>query len=406
MSRIALAQIARSLDDPNPAQQFLINARDHGHRVERLIVAYSHGVDERVVRTLRRQVRLDLVSAQGDPGLSRRLSEAGLTDREVNGLLEVPSWRTWNQIPYGAYRNAALAMALLEGIYTLIFFDSDVRPVELTALEDGKPIWNEIDFIGEHLAGLALPGVVATSSEYSGYYIIPPMKFDGLDQLLVGLGKASDPYYMHRLTDHGYLSISEPGDVRTEPTKKLLGGNLGLSLENSEQLFPFYSSGYEFEKRYVLGRGEDTFLSQGLAAIGSEMMDIKLPAFHDTYGNFPSRPSIRTKGVRDRFYNACLGWIGRNPLLAWHRVELGLLEGSLDAELERQMQGLQIGGAKASKALSDHRFKSLPDALECSVAALPQTIARYQSLSIGWAALQVALTHRNYNLEDLGAEPA
>ena len=59
MSRIALAQIARSLDDPSPAQQFLSNARDHGHRVERLIVAYSHGVDERVVRILRRQVRLD-----------------------------------------------------------------------------------------------------------------------------------------------------------------------------------------------------------------------------------------------------------------------------------------------------------------------------------------------------------
>lgn len=165
MSRIALAQIARSLDDPNPALQFLSNARDHGHRVERLIVAYSHGVDERAVRTLRRQVRLDLVSAQGDPGLSRRLSEAGLTDGEVNGLLEVPSWRTWNQIPYGAYRNAALAMALLEGIDTLIFFDSDVRPVELTALEDEKPIWNEIDFVGEHLAALAVPGSGRCDSE-------------------------------------------------------------------------------------------------------------------------------------------------------------------------------------------------------------------------------------------------
>ncbi len=406
MSRIALAQITRSLDDPNPAQQFLSNARDHGHRVERLIVAYSHGVDERAVRTLRRQVRLDLVSAQGDPALSRRLSEAGLADREVNGLLEVPSWRTWNQIPYGAYRNAALAAALLEGIDTLIFFDSDVRPFELTVIENGEPFWNEIDFIGEHLAALAVPGVVATSSEYSGYYIIPPMKFDGLDQLLIGLEKASDPYCMSRLTDHGCLSISEPGEVRIEPTTKLLGGNLGLNLENSERLLPFYSSGYEFQQRYVMGRGEDTFLSYGLADIGSEMIDIKLPVFHDTYEGFPSRPNIRTEGVRDRFYNACLGWIGRNPLLVWHRAELGLFEGSLETEFERQLQGLRIGGAKASHYLSDDRFKSLPDALECSVAALPQSIARYRSLSIGWAALQVALTHRNYNLEDLGAEPA
>jgi hypothetical protein len=115
MSRIALAQIVRSLDSPLPAQQFLNNARDHGHRVERLIVAYSHGVDEQVVRTLSRQIRLDLVSAQGDPGLSRRLSEAGLQDRDVNRLLKVPSWRSWKEAPYGAYRNAAMFTALLEG---------------------------------------------------------------------------------------------------------------------------------------------------------------------------------------------------------------------------------------------------------------------------------------------------
>ncbi len=405
MSRIALAQITKSLDDPNPAQQFLSNARDHGHRVERLIVAYSHGADEQVVRTLRRQTRLDLVSAHGDPGLSRRLSEAGLQDRDVNRLMKVPSWRSWKEAPYGAYRNAVIFTALLEGIDYLIFFDSDVWPRELVALDEG-PLWNEIDFVGEHIASLSLPGVVATSSEYSGYYIIPPMSFEGLDELLTGLGKGSDPYCLARLTDRGCLATSHKGRIRTGPTNKLLGGNLGLSLGNPELLLPFYSSGFEFWGMYVMGRGEDTFLSQGLVDLGSEMIDIKLPAFHDTFVNFPSRPNAQSKDARDRFYRACLGWIGRNPLLAWRMSELGTLESSLDEELERQRRGLRYGGEMAARYLSDDRFETLADALESSVDALPQSIARYRSLMSGWTALQDALGDRSYNTENLGAQSA
>ena len=406
MSRIALAQIARSLDDPAPALQFLSNARDHGHRVERLIVAHSHGVDEQAVRSLRRQTRLDLVSAQGDPGLSRRLSEAGLKDRDVNQLLKVPSWRSWKVAPYGAYRNAAMFTAMLAGIDYLIFFDSDVRPRELIALDDEGPLWNEIDFIGEHLAALSLPGIVATSSEYSGYYIVPPMNFDGLDQLLIGLGKATDPHSFARLTDHGSLATSHPGRVRTGPTNKLLGGNLGLSLGNPELLLPFYSSGFEFWGMYVLGRGEDTFLSQGLVDLGSEMIDIKLSVFHDTYANFPSKPKVQSKEVRDRFYNAGLGWIGRNPLIAWRRNELGTLESSLEEEMERQRGGLRLGGRNAARYLSDDRFETLVDAFDSSVDALPQAIATYRSLMSGWTALQDTLGDRSYNPENLGVEPA
>jgi hypothetical protein len=296
--------------------------------------------------------------------------------------------------------------ALLEGIDYLIFFDSDVWPRELVALDDRGPLWKEIDFVGEHLASLSLPGVTATSSEYSGYYIVPPMKFDGLDQLLTGLGKAADPYCMARLTDRGCLATSHSGQVRTGPTTKLLGGNLGLSLGTPELLVPFYSSGYEFWGMYVLGRGEDTFLSQQLMDFGSEMIDIKLPVFHDTFVNFPSKPKIQSKEVRDRFYNACLGWIGRNPLLAWSRSELGLLENGFEEHLELQKRGLRLGGEKAARYLSDDRFETLVDAFESSMDALPQAIASYQSLMSGWNALQDALGDRSYNLENLGVEPA
>lgn len=406
MSRIALAQITRTLDDALPAQQFLENARVHGHRVERLIVSYSHGVDEQVVQTLSRQTRLDLVQARVDSSLSRRLSEAGLQDRDVSNLLKVPSWRSWKSVPYGAYRNAAMFTALLQGIDYLIFFDSDVWPRELIAIEDGGPLWREIDFVGEHVTSLSLPGVIATSSEYSGYYIIPPMEFEGLDQLLVGLGKSTEAHCLARITDHGCLATSDPSDVRTESVEKLLGGNLGLKLQNPELLHPFYSSGYEFWGTYILGRGEDTFLSQALCDFGSEMIDIKLPVFHDTFVNFPSKPRVQSTKVRDRFYNACLGWIGRNPLLAWSKDELGLLETSVEEELERQRRGLRLGGEKVARYLSDDRFETLVDALESSLEALPDAITRYRSLTSGWTALQDALGDRSYNLERLGLEPA
>ena len=296
--------------------------------------------------------------------------------------------------------------ALLEGIDYLIFFDSDLRPRELVAVDGEGPLWKEIDFVGEHLASLSLPGVVATSSEYSGYYIIPPMSFEGLDELLTGLAKGSDPYCLARLSDHGCLATSHQGRVRTEPTNKLLGGNLGLSLGNPELLLPFYSSGFEFWGMYVMGRGEDTFLSQGLVDLGSEMIDIKLPVFHDTFENFPSRPNAQSKDVRDRFYRACLAWIGRNPLLAWRRSELGTLESSLEEELEQQRRGLRNGGERAARYLSDDRFETLADAFESSVDALPQAIARYRSLMSGWTALRDALGDRRYNPENLGAQPA
>lgn len=406
MSRIALAQITRTLDDPNPAQEFLKNAWDHGHRVERLIVVYSHGVDERVARTLKRLTQLDLVFAPEDSSLSIRLSEAGVLDGDIGRLLKVPSWRAWNEVPYGAYRNAAMFTALLEGIDYLIFFDSDVWPRELVALEGTRPLWNEIDFVGEHLAALARPGVAATSSEYSGYYIIPPMDFTGLDQLLIGLGKAADPECLARLADGHSLAISRPGLSRAEPTSKLIGGNLGLNLQIPERLVPFYSSGFEFWGLYVLSRGEDTFLGHALLDQGSAMIDIKLPVFHDTFGKFPSKPRIQSSQVRDRFYNACLGWIGRNPVLAWHKAELGVLEIGLEQELARQRQGLRLGGHRAAEHLSDDRFETLVDALESSIAVLPQAIERYRELMNGWSALQEALADRSHTPERLGVEPA
>ena len=140
-----------------------------------------------------------------------------------------------------------------------------------------------------------------------------------------------------------------------------------------------------------MGRGEDTLLGQALSDFDGRMIDVDLLLFHDTYNDFPRAPDIRRKSVRDRFYRACLGWIGRNPFMTWYLDRLGRLETSSKAEINQQKLGLIAGGERAAQYLDDPRFAKLPLAFEDSYSALPQAIDRYQRLMNGWEALLAAL---------------
>lgn len=389
---IALGLITRRLDNPKPILRFLNNARVHGHGVDRFIVAYSHAVDPGVVEALRRQARVDVLRAHADPGLIHSLRAAGLSADEVEKLVEVPSWPCHREVPYGAYRNTVLAHALLTGIDYLLFFDSDVQPRVLTDYADGRAMWQEIDFVGGHLAHLQRSRVAATSSDYSGYYIIPPMRFDGLGDLLVGVGKDLALDYLADFEEHGCLNLGPAQPAAPVPTGKVLGGNLGLSLDNPRRLAPFFSTTYAVDGRCVLGRGEDTLLGQSIHSSDGLALDIDLRIFHDTYDDFPRVPDVRRKAVRDRFYRACLGWIGRNPFLIWLQAKSGRSGASFEAQIARQSEELARGGPKAARYLGDPRFATLAAALDESLAALPDMIVRYERLIEGWDALLGLLT--------------
>ena len=139
--KTALGLITRRVDDVKTPIRFLTNARRYGHTIDRIIIAYSHGVDRGVVETLQRQVEVDLICAHGDDNLHQSLRALGLGPDAVDALLDVPSWSCHHEVPYGAYRNAILVNALLEGMDYLLFFDSDVQPSVLIGLDDGEPQW-------------------------------------------------------------------------------------------------------------------------------------------------------------------------------------------------------------------------------------------------------------------------
>jgi hypothetical protein len=385
--KVALGLITRRIDNPAPILTFLNNARQHGHLIDRFIVAHSHGVDEKTVETLRREVEVDVVLAHGDAGLKERLFALGLSRDEVEGLLDVPSWPLHREVPYGAYRNAVLIHALLTGMHHLLFFDTDIYPRVLTAYDAGEPYWQEVDFVGQHLTSLTRPNVVATSSDYSGYYIIPPMSFDGLDDLLFGVGKDLALEYLANCDAHGCLNLGPQKPGVPVPTRKVLGGNLGLSLDAPWQLAPFFSTTYTTGRQCVLGRGEDTLLGQAILQSGGLVLDIDLRVFHDTFDDFPRLPDTQRQEIRDRFYRACLGWIGRNPFLTWFQAQSGLLDTSFDEIIARQRDSLVVGGARAAQFLDDPRFAGLSNALADSLAALPDMIARYQRLIGSWNVL-------------------
>ncbi len=384
--KIALAVITRHLDDPDLIIRFLDNADHFEHPVDRIIGAYSHSFVPSAISAISRRVRMDVLQASDDPGLRDRLRAGGLEASAVDDLLAKPSWARHQQVPYSAYRNAILLHALIEGMDVVIFFDTDVYPKVLTGVQDGTPSFRQVDFVGAHISSLARKGVVATTSEYSGYYIIPPMAFDGLDQLLTGLGKQKALAYVNSSPHHQCLNLGDVGPRHSQPTNKPLGGNLGLGLRHPEALSLFYSTTYVFEDQCIMGRGEDTLLGRAISKAGRGIVDVDLPVFHDTYPGFPAVPDIGQEEIRTRFYHACLGWIGRNPFLTWFRDQSGELPVSFEEAIQQQRMGLQTGGPKAARVFDDPRFARLGQALEASLRELPVAIRRYERLMAGWDA--------------------
>lgn len=385
-SNIALAVITRRLDNPSQILGFLENAREYEHPVERVIIAYTHSLQPMAVRAIEQRVRVDVLHAGDDSGLRDRLRSGGLGVDDVDGLLDVPSWAIHRRAPYSAYRNAVLLHALVEGLDAVIFFDTDVVPKVLTDVDSGRPHFRQVDFVGAHLSVLAKKGVVATTSEYSGYYIIPPMAFDGLGELLTGLRKEKALAYVESSLKHHCLNLGKTGPRHPRLTQRPLGGNLGLGLSHPEDLSLFYSTTYRFRGKCIMGRGEDTLLGRAIARSNSGIVDVDLPVFHDTYPGFPAVPDMNEVEIRTRFYRACLGWIGRNPFLTWYLDRAGELGSPFEEAIQRQRSGLQAGGPKAAEAFDDTRFACLALAFEASLRALPVAVRRYERLMTGWDA--------------------
>ena len=375
--KIAIGMIVRDLLSAHPLTDFLDNAEKHGHALDCVIIVYSHQADPGAVEALRSRTNLSLIKLQSNERAHLIMKEIGVRHSSIHQLLYCPLIDAHGLIPYGFNRNQALMEAMFTGTDYLIFVDSDVRPEVLRKTPDGAVQSEEIDFIGAHLHGLSL-GADVTSSDYSGYNILPPARFDGMTELLWGLHKEAMAEFWQSSMATGGMLLQEGDAGKPTPTTKVLGGNLGLRMRTFPTLPPFFSPYYFFDRTPLLARGEDTLLGLAADQYHIKGVDIRTPIFHDTYGSYPAVPELLKDGaVRDRLYYACTGWIGRNVFSRWKT-------GHTASEFAQRDQQLSAGAKALCRYTKDRRFLRLPEIQSAAESWLPDMIRQYQRSREAW----------------------
>lgn len=392
--KIAFGMITKDLLTTEPLDQFLNNAHKFNHPIDCVVIGYADQIDEGVVKTLSESVEVHLVKIRNDEVLYQQMREMGIPPEKLRHLIGDHSKHFDGRAAYGRSRNHVIIKAMLEEIDTLIFIDTDVYPEVVIKQEDLlstvtyqtrqtalKDIYiQEVDFVGNHLDALVDEDVMVTTSDYTGYYIIPPMKFDGMQDLFFGLKKEAaynyimDSYHHHCLsTDHGIRRQS----FRTD---KVLGGNVAIKLKLFKHIVPFYSSTFEVEGNKYLTRGEDTVLAiQMKKEKHMKFVDIDMKIFHNTYSHFPTIPDIlKDKPIKDRFYYAAMGWIGRNPFLN----DIRGIDVKKAYRLEHE--NLIRGADAIARYLEDDRFLKLPKAHDIAYGRLEDMKMEFQLFKDSW----------------------
>ena len=378
--KIAIGMIVRDLLFAHPLTDFLDNAEKYGHALDRVIIVYSHQADSKAVEELRSRTNLSLIKLQSNERAHLIMKEIGVRHSSIHQLLYCPLIDAHGLIPYGFNRNQALMEAMFTGTDYLIFVDSDVRPEVLRKTPDGAVQSEEIDFIGAHLHGLSL-GADVTSSDYSGYNILPPASFDGMKDLLCGLHKETMTDFWQNSEAHRGLVIQEAQNAEPQPTTKVLGGNLGIRMSALTTLPLFFSPYYFYNRTPLLARGEDTLMGMAASQSHIRCLDIQTPIFHDTYGDYPKVPDLRNDSrVRDRLYYACTGWIGRNVFFRWKT-------GHTPSEFTQRNRQLAAGAKALARYTNDRRFLYLPDIQSAAESWLPDMIGQYQKSKEAWNEL-------------------
>ena len=380
--RKAFGIITKSLNQIEPINSFLENAIKYGHKVEHLIISYEDEINPSILDSLQRKCQVTTIKKGNAPILNSFLLKLGLTKDEIKTILGTPYNKRYGMIAYGTSRNYVLIAALMLGIDYLMFFDTDIYPKILTEFHDGKYDFIDIDFVGSHLKYLRDNDVILTTSDYSGYYIIPKMNFPYLMELLRGLQKEDRFYYIS--------SVDTPVTRDTHSTnifytQKALGGNMALDLSKIDIIPPFFSTTLILDDECFLGRGEDTLFGPEVHGLG-RCVDIDLLIFHNCFGDFPNKPDITIQKNLDRFYYACMGWVIRNPFLNWIRNKYALAAEEIN--IEKRYESLVIGSGSAAEYFNDKRFLKLPKAFNLSYQKLDTDIRHYENLMSIWTKLR------------------
>lgn len=376
--KVSFGIITRNFDTLDPIEQFLDNAKKYKHDIYSVIIAYSHLLDYKLLETLNKRVKVFPIKINNTEFTSRQFSRMKISHTSTRTLLHSPIFQSADRVPYGFNRNCAVIKAIMTGSDILIFIDTDVYPNVLIK-EEGKIYQREIDFVGNHLEYLKREDVIATTSDYSGYYIIPPMNFRGMQELLIGLQKEEAYNYVLESDRHNCLNVQDNKKRNPFITNKLLGGNMAIKLDAFEKIPPFFSSAYKVGDEIVLTRGEDTLFGLAFQNSQKKCIDIDTHIFHDTYNDYPSIPDIiYDRAIQERFFYACVGWIGRNPFLNWKSGK------DLKECKAVQLRNLKIGSKALAKYTENDRFLCLTQALENSYNRIEQTIDEYHNTLNAW----------------------
>ena len=372
----ALGMIVRSLDSETELMGFIENAEKYGHKLDCVIVAYTHQHDMQVEQSISKKVPFYAVNIN-DPGYCKeQMIRRGIPEAARKTLLECPVDTKKGLVPYGFNRMIVVMEAILRGMDTLFFIDSDVYPTVIRK-EDDKLVLDEIDFFGAHLEHLN-SGSQVTTGEYSGYNILPPASFEGMGDLLIGVQKSNMKEYWEKSETHRCLIIQKK-NIEAKPCKKVLGGNMAIKLSAFSKLPPFFSSHYTMDGELFLCRGEDTILGLEIAQGGVTCTDIGLNPLHDTYKNYPNEPDLRNdKSIQDRFYYACTGWVGRNPFFNH------ILGNDIKATREYQRSHLETGLKGLADYTNNPKFLEVIKNFDVSWDDLDRYINEFEGVSEAW----------------------
>ena len=374
--KIALGMIIRSFESEEIVLNFINNAKKYGHKIDCVIIAYTHNLCPEAADNLKKEVSFYPIDIKKPIFCKRQLAEHGMSVDDIHTLLESPVDTMRGLVPYGFNRNVVMIEAILRGMDVLFFIDSDIYPRLLVKTHDGYMLQEE-DFFGAHLKHLR-EGAIITTSEYSGYNILPHAKFDGMENLLVGLQKSDMLQYWQTSETHRCLSTQR---AKRKPQKcsKILGGNVAVTLSAFKQLPPFYSTTHFVSGRMFLGRGEDTVLGLSVAKLGISCVDIDMHPLHDTYGRYTTEPDLKNDPiVQDRFFFACTGWIGRNPYLNYVKGEnTSEIRGFQRPHLEKGLRAL-------SEYTSNPKFLGVLKNFDASWSSLERYIREYNHLLKAW----------------------
>jgi len=377
--KIALGMIIRSLDSEMELISFIENAEKFGHKLDCVIVAYTQQHDLQIESTINKKVPLYAVDIKNPHYCRTHFRHLGISELSQRHLLDCPVDTRSGLVPYGFNRTIVVMEAILREIDVLFFVDSDVTPYVLRKTPDGVTL-DEVDFFNSHLTHLHA-GAEVTTGEYSGYNILPQASFDGMDDLLAGVQKTNMLEYWRTSKEHKCL-VFQHNEITAKPCKKILGGNMAIKLPTFAKLPPFFSSHYTLGGELFLCRGEDTMLGIEMSQSGIVCTDIGVNPLHDTYKNYPVEPDLQNDPeAQKRFYYACTGWVGRNPLLNH------ILGNDLYSAKEYQRERLERGLRALASYTTNPIYYSVMRNFEVSWDSLGRYVNEFERVSEAWQEL-------------------